>query len=284
MIDNPFLDIGKEKNQFHSFLTNGGIQSLQSIKSIISDQRNGSFLYPLIVELIQRIENSIESIRKLTQLSRGKFSDKVFGDHFQQIINGEVGKIDFLLDNVLNYIKINLTVNKKNTVHNIIEEMLQKYQSQLEGRKARVFKEFEKDLPEIVVPDDHIKYILNSLLQYSIILMPVNGSIGFATRSFTLQREAVGDKPSPEREMRYIEISTLFSGYKRPMEQFDTVLQTPVLQKEGMLDFELKLVAEMVRKNQGTMIFGPDEKKNRTSISLRFPVERRKIVCYQQIH
>jgi hypothetical protein len=68
------------------------------------------------------------------------------------------------------------------------------------------------------------------------------------------------------------------------MEQFDTVLQTPVLQKEGMLDFELKLVDEMVRKNQGTMIFGPDEKKNRTSISLRFPVERRKIVCYQQIH
>lgn len=282
MRDNPFLDIEKEKSQIHSYLASGGVQSLQAVKGIISDQRNGSFLYPLFVELIQRIENSLESIRKFTELSRGKFSDKVFGDHFQKMINGEVGKIDFLLDNVLNYIKVDFTVKKTNTIHTLLEEVIKKNQIKSDEKKIRMFKKFEKDLPETIVPDEHLKYILNSILQYAIVLMPLNSSIGIATRYFALQEEGDEDHALLKKEGRHIEISFLFDGYKKTTERFGAVLQMAAPLKEEGLEFELRLVDEIVRRNRGALKFEPDPMKARTFISLRFPVERRKVFITKQ--
>ena len=56
----------------------------------------------------------------------------------------------------------------------------------------------------------------------------------------------------------------------------------PAHQKERILDLALRLVDEIVQRNRGMMKFEEDEKKGKTTISLRFPVERRKMVYYQQ--
>ena len=55
---------------------------------------------------------------------------------------------------------------------------------QLEDKKIKIFKKLEKDLPETVVHDEQLKYILNALLQYAIPSIPPHGSIGFLTKSF----------------------------------------------------------------------------------------------------
>jgi hypothetical protein len=47
------------------------------------------------------------------------------------------------------------------------------------------------------------------------------------------------------------------------------------------LEFMLRLVKGMVLKNWGKMNFETDEKKGKTILSLRFPLERRKVVFYQ---
>lgn len=52
-------------------------------------------------------------------------------------------------------------------------------------------------------------------------------------------------------------------------------------QEEGILGLTLRLIDEIVKRNRGTMTFEVDEKKAKTTISLRFPVERRKVVYYQ---
>ncbi len=44
-----------------------------------------------------------------------------------------------------------------------------------------------------------------------------------------------------------------------------------------MLDLMLRLVKGMVLKNWGKMDFDKDESKEKTGISLRFPIERRKV-------
>ena len=56
------------------------------------------------------------------------------------------------------------------------------------------------------------------------------------------------------------------------------------LQKEEPLDLILRFVKEVVQRNQGMMKIGGDEKKAKTFISLRFPVERRKVVYYQSVN
>ena len=57
----------------------------------------------------------------------------------------------------------------------------------------------------------------------------------------------------------------------------------PSLQKDEALDLILRLVKEMVLRNQGMMKFETDEKKAKVIISLRLPVERRKVFFYESI-
>jgi len=44
---------------------------------------------------------------------------------------------------------------------------------------------------------------------------------------------------------------------------------------------ELRLIKEIIQKNEGMMKFEVNEKKPRTVISLKFPIERRKLIYYQ---
>jgi len=104
------------------------------------------------------------------------------------------------------------------------------------------------------------------------------------TRLFINQKQP-GEVSAPSfGEGKYIEISILFDGYRKTIEQSEPILKDPSPEKKEPLDFELRLIDEMVKKNQGMMEFGIDGQKGRTLITLRFPVERRKVVYYPSIN
>jgi len=283
MKNSLILGIANNKNPFRAFLTKNETESIES-KNIIPNEGNISFSFPFFIELIQRIKGSLESIKNLAQVSQGKFSDKEFGNYFNLLVTEDIEKIDLLLIHVLDYIKVNFTVRKSNTVHIFIEEVLKKHYVQLEEKKVRLFKKFEKDLPEIIAPDEELRYILNSILQYAMISMPVNGSIWFLTKSFVLPSERSEDQGLFKKDGKHIEISVIFTEYKKPKEQFTTVMPISGPQREEGFDLELRLVNEIVKRNRGKMKFGVDEKNSKTFISLSFPAERRKVIYYQPVN
>jgi signal transduction histidine kinase len=256
----------------------GAMESLQSKVDFLSDEHNTPFLSSFFNELIQRIKNTLDSIRNYTQISRGKFSDKEFGEYFYRAVTEDIEKIDMVLNGLINYIKLNSPIPKTDTVHHLIEEMLKKHQAKLEERGVKLFKKFEKDLPETIVPDEQLRYILSSIFQYALANISPNLSMGLSTRSFAVEKE-MGEDPSLfKKDGRYIEISVVFMGYKKPAEQG---VGTQMLQKEEPLDLILRFVKEVVKRNRGIMRIEADEKKTKTFIALRFPVERRKVVYYQ---
>jgi len=285
-MDNDLLfEIENLKNMLKSMPDKNENQGLKKIKSVISDEQDVSLLFPVIFELIHLVKSTFKFIDKLTQASRGKFIDRDFGDYFSRTVRGDTKKIDILLDGILDYIKVSTPVSKTNTVHLITEEALRKNQILLEEKNIRLFKKFEKDLPEIAIPDDQLRYIINAVIQYAIMMISNDGSIGFLTKSLVLQREIPEDQGLFKREENYIEMLVQFTGYKMQMDQPETIPPLPIspaeklLNFESVLDLELRLVEEVVRKNRGTLKLETDEKKLRTSIILRFPVERRKVVC-----
>lgn len=282
MKDNSIFNF--ENDIFKSVFPQGDTGLFDLRKLNLSDEKNGSFTFTFLIELIQRVEHSMESIRNFTQLSRGKFSDRAFGDHFQRIINEETEKVNLALGCVRNYIKVNQSIKKSNTVHTLIEEVIKKHQIQISGKKIRVLKKFEEDLPETSVPDEHLRYILDSILKYAIGLMPLNGGVGFITRSFIHQRESGETGLSSINEGKYVEVSVLFDGYRKGAAPSGTLLQPEPPGKKEALDLEMRLIDEMVGKNKGMLEFGIDARKGRTLISLRFPIERRNIVYYQSIN
>jgi nitrogen-specific signal transduction histidine kinase len=275
-----FFDTENEKTPFISFLKKAEAKPPSFEKEHSRSEQNSYFSSLFFMELVHRIKNPLVSIKTFTQLLREKFHDEEFREYFYRIVSEDIDKIDSLLNGLLNYIKINTPIEKTNTVHFVLEDVLKKYEIQLEDKKVKVFKKLEKDLPETVIHEEQLRYILNSLLQYAIPFIPPNGSIGFLTKSFFVQREAGVNKTLARKDGNYIEILIVFTGYKKPVEQLDTVLGIPTIEQEGGVEFELRLVKEIIKKNQGMMKFEVNEQKPRTLISLKFPIERRKVIYY----
>ena len=246
-------------------------------ESIIPNERVAFLLFPFFIELIDQFKDTLKNLRNLTKVFQDKYGDKESGVYLNRIINDDIKKIELVQNILLNYIRINNPVTKTNTVNTLIEEEIKRYQGELEEKKIRLFKTLEKNLPETAVPDDQLRYILSCVLQYVMALVSANGNLGVFTKNVVLQKE-MGD----DREWRFIEILVAYTGYKKPAEQLRSPVGIPAHQKERILDLALKLVDEIVQRNRGTMKFDEDEKKVKATISLRFPVERRKVVYYQQ--
>lgn len=276
-----FFEIENDRRAIPSSSVEEGMESIKAKLDLLSNEQNAPFLTSFFIDLIQRIKNSLASIRNYTQISRGKFSDMEFGEYYYRTVTGDIEKMDMVLNSLLDYIKVHTPIRKVNTIHNIVEEVLKKHQTKLEEKGIKVLKKLEKDLPETIVPDEQLKYIIGSVLQYAIALTPSNWNLGLSTRSITLEKEAGEVHSLFKKDGKYVEISVVFPGYQRPSEP---VLETTTLQKEEASNLILRFVKEVVLRNQGTMKMGSDEKKTKTYIFVRFPVERRKVVYYQSVN
>jgi hypothetical protein len=221
----------------------------------------------------------LDSIRSLTQFSQNRFSDKELGEFLYQMMTRDIYKADLLLSGLLNYFQLTTQIKKENTVNALIEEALNKNKVQLDEKRARLFMKLEENLPEIIVPDEQLRYILNFVLQYAILSIPPNGNIELLTRSFIFQREIGETQAFFERHGGYTEISVVFSGGGEPVGQPVAALgRIPTKQKDESLEFVLRLVKGMVLRNWGKMNFETDKKKGKTILSLRFPLERRRVI------
>ena len=189
----------------------------------------------------------------------------------------DIEKMEMVLNGLMDYIKLHTPIKKMNTVHNTIEEVLKKHQVKLEEKRIKLLKRFEKDLPETVVPDEQLKYILSSVLQYAIILTLPNWNIAVSTRTLLIEKEPGEAEGLFKKDGKYVEISVAFAGHPKLSESASAAA---TIQKEKVPDLLLHFVREIVLNNHGTMKIGADEKKTKTFISLRFPFERRKVVCY----
>ncbi len=283
-----WVDMEKEKDVFFDFLNEMSSPppkppvsrekpDFQEPKeNIIPNERVAFLLFPFFIELIDQFKDTLKNLKNLTKIFHEKYGDRESSAYLNRIITDDIKKIELVQNSLLNYIRINNPITKTNTVNTLVEEEIKKYESELEEKKIRLFKTLEKNLPEIAVPDDQLRYIVSCVLQYIMALIPVNGNLGVFTKDVVLQKEMGAD-----REWKFIEILIAYTGYRKPAEQFRSSPGIPAASKEKILDLALRLVDEIVQRNRGMMKFEEDEKKGKATISLRFPVERRKIVYCQ---
>lgn len=281
MENDSFFDLLNEDRPLISPAGKAETESPKFKESIIPDERTAFLLFPFFIELIDQFKESLNNLKNFTRIFQEKFKDREFNQYFNRMIGDDIKKIELVQNSLLNYIKINNPIIKTDTVNTLLEEELKKYQVELEEKKIKIFKTLEKNLPETAVPDDQLRYILSCVLQYVITLIPPSVSFGLFTRSFALQREKGDDETLVRKERKVVEILMVYTGYKKPLVPLGPASGIPARQKEGILDLTLRLVDEIVQRNRGMMKFAEDEKKEKTTVSLRFPVERRKVVYYQ---
>ena len=238
-------------------------------------------LAPHWVEVVSHIGNCLAHIKEYARLSEGRFVDKRFGEHFSRSVIRDIEKIDALLKEYADYLRVNTPLEKTDTVHSLMEATLKRFQGLLKERGINVFKKFEPGLPETTVPDEPLGFILNSLLWYALTWLASIASMECLTKTLPLQIETVGTDGILNRKERHdIEIILIFSGYREPSHSSGPPVSVPVLQRDGIPGFMLYLIEEIIVNNRGELKLEEDPKKARILFSLKFPVERRRKIIY----
>ena len=280
IVRGPILEQDNGENSLIS-LMKGGAETSESKEKNPIDKQNTPSPLALFAELFRNIKDNLEKIKSFAHLSREKFGDPEYADYFYKTISKDIVKTEALLNSFDYYLKINSPLPRTNRVHLLLEEALQYYENELEDKKIKVFKKrYEESLPETNLHDEQLRFIINSILQYAVPSIPLQGSIGFLTRPLEAQ-EVDGKRNVSVTERREIHRdSHWFHGLSKRESPLEAVLQTPAPPQKERDDFILHLVAEMIERNQGMMRIKVDDEKLITMISLILPMERRRTLHY----
>jgi len=252
-----------------------------------ADSQEGIISFPasLWVDLISTTKSTLFAIKSISQLSVDKFNDPEFRKYASKSITQDIKKIDSVLNSLLNYIQINIPIVKSNTIHILLEEILEANEKCVSDKHVKIIKHFQKDLPETFLHDEEVKFLLNSIVQYALFSTPPRGSIGFLTRTIEAKGTEDGNKviSLPGREQ--IDIVVAFTDHGEPFKATD---KTPSEGEGGPKDkapqLIVLLVKEIIKKYKGLIGFDIDEKESRTIVSLRLPLDRRQVVYYEQLN
>ena len=151
------------------------------------------------------------------------------------------------------------------------EVFRQNHQVRLEEKRTKISRNLEGDLPATIIPDEQLRFILESVLQYAIASVPLDGGLDILTRFCVPRNEIRDGQPFFVKTGNFIEVLVAFTYSKKPEGKATS-------QQEGAPDFVLRLVDDIVRSNRGMIKFGSNETKGKRFISLKSPVERRKAV------
>jgi hypothetical protein len=180
------------------------------------DDGHITFSSSFLLEMVEFIKNTLMSIAHVNHLSIEKADDPETKKQCHERISFDIKKIDSLLNTLLNYIHINIPILKKNTVHLIIEGILEANEHPLLVKNIEIVKNFEKDLPETFIHDEQVRFILNSIL--NVTFHPNNGASALRTDQPEGSRE---DKVTSEG--RNILRSHCFKGLGNPLSPLRTL-------------------------------------------------------------
>jgi nitrogen-specific signal transduction histidine kinase len=237
-------------------------------------------LFNIFMELVHRVKGSLAAMKTFAFLSKDKFSDSELGEDFYRIVSEDIEKTISLLNCFQDYLNFNTPMRKMNTVNNIIDEILKNLEDHIEEKKIKIVKkQYEKNLPETILPDEQLKYVINSVILYMVHSTPPYGSIGFLTQQFEPQEPMSEDLAILQKEGKYIEVQIASMGDKQ-RELLDLVPGMTVDQQEEGVDLILQLVKEIIQRNRGLLRLKVNPKESMSFISLIIPMERRKVVHY----
>ena len=235
------------------------------------DEQSTRTLSLFFAKLANSIKANLAVIQALAELSRGKFKDIEFENNFIETVNEYIHGTNSGLHCFFDYLKIRSPVRKQNTAHAILDEILDGNEQNFRDRKIQIVKkQFEKDLPETSIPYDHLRYILNWVVQYANSSISSNGNIGFLTRSLDFKGVKEDSQSFPKQDRKYIEIIIFFMAREEVNETPEIKLGAKGIVREN--DFIFPLVEEIIRMDRGIIKVKSDNSKQWKQISLILPV------------
>jgi hypothetical protein len=278
---NDFIEQKKKDHLLDSLQMKEEAKPKESIKGGLPNEPGPSLMNSFLVEMAHSIKNALASVYHATVLTMDKYDDAEIRKRSRTQVKEEIKKIDSVLNALLNFINVNTPIIKTSTLYVILEEILEASDKQLRQKDIKIYKKYGNNLPDTFIHPEQVRFILHSALQYAILLTPPGEVIGFLMKSSDPNNGTGAEKPSPENNRRYVEVMIGFDEDGKPGDKSENLLETPGDQNKGMADLILRLAKDILERNYGMMI--ETRKGPETILTLKLPVERRKVVHYEPI-
>jgi hypothetical protein len=260
------------------------IPSLDELeKPDLSDGKSTPLSPQFLIKTLQDIKKMVASMYEVSLLSIEESNNDGDNEYSRKAMTQGFNKILSVVNMVSSYIRVTSPIVKRNTIHRILEEILESNKKKLHSKNIVLTKNFDKGLPETIFDDKQVKFILSSVLQYAILSVPPGGSIEIVTRFVNNQKGEDSTRVVPLRS-KCSEILILSSYDEHPFHESAGTMEVPGVENDETSDFILQLVKEIIRRNQGMIEFQMDQTELRTRISLKFPVERRQVAYYRSVN
>jgi hypothetical protein len=271
----------EEDHSLESFLKKAEEKPAESKGDVSPDEQDPAFMTSFLIELVHTIKSSLASIYhgELPTWEKGDDPWKKTEAHTK--VKEEIKRIDTVLNSLLNFISINTPIAKANTLSVILEDILEAIEKQLRAKDIRIARRCEKDLPETFLHSEQVRFVLHSILQYAVFLTPAHESIRILMKSPDIAESPDTRKVLPESK-GYVEVMIGFNGGRKPGGPSENLKDVPGDPREA-IDLILVLAKEILQKNHGMMTMGTNGSRPKTLITVRFPIERRKVVYYAPI-
>jgi signal transduction histidine kinase len=248
-----------------------------------SDGKSISLSPLFLLEALRDIKKTIGSIYKIGLLSMEKSDTIEDREHSWMAMTQGFDQIVSIVNMLSSYINVTSPIAKKNTIHCILEEILESNEKKLHARQIELNKTLNEELPETLFQDEQLRFILNLVLQYAILSTPSGGRIEIVTQLVDNEKEQDLSSIDSLRN-KYSEILISSSHPNHSSNESPGAPEVPKIERDGTSHFILRLVREMIRRNQGMIDFQRDQMKSRTRISLKFPIERRRVFYYRPVN
>jgi hypothetical protein len=272
---------GGEDQSIESFLKKAEEKPAESKGDVSPDEQDPAFMTSFLIELVHTIKGSLASIYHGALVPLEKVDDPEKKTQAHAKVKEEIKRIDTVLNSLLNYISINTPIAKMNTLSVILEDILEAIEKQLRAKDIRIARRCEKDLPETFLHSEQVRFVLHSILQYAVFLTPAHESIRILMKSPDISESPDSRKVLPE-DKGYVEVMIGFNGGRKPGSPSENLKEIPGDPREA-IDLILVLAREILRKNHGMMTMETNGSRPKTLITVRFPIERRKVVYYAPI-
>ncbi|TFG65176.1 MAG: PAS domain S-box protein [Spirochaetales bacterium] len=198
---------------------------------------------------IQLIKKSIQKKKKIEQAA--------MEDHLK-IIDEEINRLNGIIVDFLFAVRPMNTNLEKESINDIIEDLMEFIRPELESAKITVELGLEKDLPYLPLDVKYIKQALLNIIKNAEAAMPEGGYLRVTTR----------------QEEGFITVKIADSGAGIPDHLMDKIFEPYFTTKEFGSGLGLTLVYKIIKEHDGEISVESREGKG-TTFSLNFPIPQK---------
>jgi PAS domain S-box-containing protein len=229
---------------------------LTEIKKLEEDMKRAERLAALgttAASIAHEIRTPLTSLSTFAELLPMKYNDPRFRERFQAIIPGQVDRLTNLVNDLLDFARVETLHLEETDIHPIIKDATDILMGKAVECGVRITLDLAPHLPNIHVDPDHISQVFLNIIQNALQAMPNGGALTIAT-AFQ-DHGGITLKSEPKRTLvkGYVEIAFTDTGIGISEENLGKLFEPFFTTRSKGTGLGLAISYRIVREHGGTI-------------------------------